>query len=37
VVVCGGGKRHAKAFELLKENGIESERGGSWKEVDEKN
>lgn len=37
VVVCGGGKRHAKAFELLKENGIESEKGGSWKEVDEKN
>ena len=33
VVVCGGGKRHIKAFELLKENGIESEKGGSWKNV----
>lgn len=33
VVVCGGGARHVKAFELLKANGIESEKGGSWKEV----
>lgn len=36
VVVCGGGSRHMKAFELLKENGIESEKGGSWKDVDGK-
>ena len=34
VVVCGGGKSHAKAFELLKENGILSEKGGSWKDMD---
>lgn len=34
VVVCGGGKRHVKAFEFLHENGIESEKGGSWKDVD---
>jgi rhodanese-related sulfurtransferase len=33
VVVCGGGTRHIKAFELLKENGIDSEKGGSWKDV----
>ena len=33
VVVCGGGTRHVKAFELLKENGIKSEKGGGWKEV----
>jgi len=33
VVVCGGGTRHVKAFELLKENGIESEKGGGWKDV----
>jgi len=31
IVVCGGGTRHAKAFEILKENGIESEKRGSWK------
>lgn len=31
VLVCGGGTRHVKAFELLKENGIESQKGGSWK------
>ena len=36
VIVCGGGKRHVKAYELLKENGIESEKGGSWKDVDVK-
>ena len=36
VVVCGGGTRHVKAFELLKENGIESEKGGGWKDVDGK-
>jgi phage shock protein E len=34
VVVCGGGSRHLKAFELLSENGIEAEKGGSWKDVD---
>jgi rhodanese-related sulfurtransferase len=33
VLVCGRGSRHVKAFELLKENGIESEKGGSWKDV----
>ncbi len=33
VLVCGGGTRHVKAFELLKENGIESEKGGSWKDA----
>ena len=33
VVVCGGGTRHVKAFELLKENGIQSEKGGGWKNV----
>lgn len=33
VVVCGGGTRHVKAFELLKENGIKSEKGGGWKEA----
>lgn len=33
VVVCGGGKRHVNAFELLMENGIESEKGGSWKDI----
>ena len=32
VVVCGGGTRHVKAFELLKANGIKSEKGGSWKD-----
>lgn len=31
VLVCGGGTRHVKAFELLKENGIPTEKGGSWK------
>jgi len=34
VVVCGGGTRHLKAFEILKRNGIESEKGGSWKDAD---
>jgi len=34
VVVCGGGTRHVKAFELLKANGIESEKGGGWKDFD---
>lgn len=33
VVVCGGGTRHVKAYELLKTNGIESEKGGGWKDV----
>ena len=33
VLVCGGGTRHIKAFELLKANGIETEKGGSWKDV----
>lgn len=33
VVVCGGGKRHVKAYELLKDNGIKSEKGGGWKEM----
>jgi phage shock protein E len=33
VVVCGGGSRHIKAFELLKANGIKSEKGGGWKDV----
>lgn len=31
VLVCGGGTRHVKAFELLKNKGIKSEKGGSWK------
>jgi len=31
VVVCGGGTRNKKAFELLKENNIEATAGGSWK------
>lgn len=34
VVVCGGGTRHVRAFELLKANGIKSEKGGSWKTID---
>jgi rhodanese-related sulfurtransferase len=33
VVVCGGGTRNVKAFELLKSLGIQSEAGGSWKSV----
>ena len=33
VLVCGGGTRHVKAFDLLKANGIESEKGGGWKNV----
>ena len=33
VLVCGGGTRHVKAFELLKANKIKSEKGGGWKEV----
>ena len=33
LVVCGGGTRYIRAFELLKENGIESEKGGAWKDV----
>jgi len=33
VLVCGGGARHVKAFELLKENGIDSQKGGSWKDI----
>ena len=34
VVVCGGGSRHVKAFELLKEKGIEAKKGGSWKDFE---
>jgi len=33
IVVCGGGTRHVKAFELLKANGIKSKKGGGWKDV----
>lgn len=33
VMVCGGGSRHVKAYELLKVHGIESEKGGGWKDV----
>ena len=33
VVVCGGGSRHVKAFDLLKANGIKSEKGGDWKDI----
>ncbi|MEP6628659.1 MAG: rhodanese-like domain-containing protein [Ginsengibacter sp.] len=33
VLVCGGGTRHVKAFDLLKANDIESEKGGGWKDV----
>lgn len=33
VFVCGGGTRHVKAFDLLKANGIISEKGGSWKDA----
>ena len=33
VIVCGGGKRHLKAFELLKASGIKSEKGGGWRDV----
>lgn len=33
VVVCGGGTRHVKAYELLKANRIESEKGGGWKDL----
>lgn len=33
VLVCGGGTRHIKAFELLKNNGISTEKGGSWEEI----
>jgi phage shock protein E len=31
VLVCGGGMRHVKAFELLKSHGIDSIKGGGWK------
>lgn len=31
VVVCGGGTRNKRAHELLKEHGIDSTAGGSWK------
>jgi len=34
VVVCGGGTRHIKAFDLLKANGIDSKKGGSWKDME---
>ncbi len=33
VLVCGGGTRHIKAFELLKEHGIETEKGGGWQDA----
>jgi len=33
VVVCGGGTRHVKAFELLNSKGIECEKGGSWTDI----
>jgi phage shock protein E len=33
ILVCGGGTRHVKAFDLLKANGIVSEKGGGWKDV----
>lgn len=33
VLVCGGGTRHIKAFDLLKANGIQSEKGGGWQDV----
>jgi len=32
VLVCGGGTRHIKAFDLLKAKGIKTEKGGSWKD-----
>jgi rhodanese-related sulfurtransferase len=32
ILVCGGGTRHVKAFELLKAKGIKTEKGGSWKD-----
>ncbi|MEO6135161.1 MAG: rhodanese-like domain-containing protein [Ginsengibacter sp.] len=32
IVVCGGGTRNKKAHELLKEHGIKSTAGGSWKD-----
>lgn len=31
IVVCGGGTRNGKAHDLLKQHGIESTAGGSWK------
>lgn len=34
VLVCGGGSRHVKAHELLKSHGIESEKGGGWKQLE---
>jgi len=37
ILVCGGGTRHVKAFELLKSKGIKSEKGGSWKDVGNEN
>jgi rhodanese-related sulfurtransferase len=36
IVVCGGGTRHVKAYELLKGHGINVEKGGSWKDVKNK-
>ncbi len=35
VVVCGGGTRNVKAFELLESHGIQCEAGGGWKDVEE--
>lgn len=31
VVVCGGGTRNKKAYNLLEEHGISCTAGGSWK------
>lgn len=31
IVVCGGGTRNGKAHELLRQHGIDSMAGGSWK------
>lgn len=31
IVVCGGGTRNKRAHELLKQHGIDSTAGGSWK------
>ena len=33
VLVCGGGTRHVQAYELLKDHGVDTEKGGGWKDV----
>ena len=33
-VVCGGGTRHVKAYELLLSEGIPVQKGGSWKSIE---